>query len=49
MIYQKVLEYQSKHGDLSTKYHQSSKVNGAASDSDGQEATSGLFVISLSD
>ncbi|XP_046854626.1 stress-activated protein kinase JNK-like isoform X2 [Xenia sp. Carnegie-2017] len=40
MIYQKVLEYQSKHGDLSTKYHQSSKVNGAAADSDGQEATS---------
>jgi hypothetical protein len=43
LIYEKVLEYQSKHNEGPMKYHLSSEANGETTDPASQESSTGVF------
>ena len=43
MIYEKVLEYQSKHNEGPMRYEMSTQANGQTTDPASQESTSGLY------
>lgn len=43
MIYEKVLEYQSKHNEGPMRYEMSSQANGETTDPASQESSSGLY------
>ena len=43
MIYEKVLEYQSKHNEGPMRYEMSAQANGETTNSASQESSSGLY------